>query len=459
MDAISQRIGALIFTALTRIDVDLRPEPDLAERWDSSPDGKTWRFEIKDGVTDHDGAPITADLMARCLEQYLRGTPSSAHARAFPGWKKARAQGSNVIVELEGPDPYFDKNVSLLRYFRVADAPEAEPCSEPAHGARVVTSGLMRPENWDPAPEHELKLIPVSERTRPTRFLFVRDESTRTLMLLRGEADLAQNTISLTKTRWIQKDFQDRFLVIERQGTNVTYLAFNLKDPILKDQRVRQAISASIDRASIIQHKFFGLASPAGRFLSPLIPESFQSEFHYDPGVAESLLDEAGYPRNEQGIRFALKLKSTPYRENVETTLIFRRMLAKVGIEVVPEPVEPAVFFSSIRNGAFQLYTSRWVGASDSSIYFRTLKTGQPVNRVSYSNPRMDRLLDRSLTVRDPVERRKLLVEIQSLMGEELPYLPLWYWTNALIIRKEFAAQYAGRKISLSGGFEPLVYR
>ena len=79
----------------------------------------------------------------------------------------------------------------------------------------------------------------------PLEFLIVRDDAQRAMKLIRGDADAAQNSLSLTKTRWLAARYADRFDVIERKGVNVQYVAFNLGDPLLSDRRVREGISLS----------------------------------------------------------------------------------------------------------------------------------------------------------------------------------------------------------------------
>ena len=100
-------------------------------------------------------------------------------------------------------------------------------------------------------PETELTLIPLRHDLTILKFLFVRDENTRLLTLLRGDADAVLNGLSLPKTEWIRNKYLDRFSVFDREGVKVAYLAFNLKDPILSKKQVRKAIAAAIDREEI----------------------------------------------------------------------------------------------------------------------------------------------------------------------------------------------------------------
>jgi len=467
-DASGQRLGALIFRALTRIDADQQPQPDLAKAWQILDGGRTWKFDLLPGQVDHDGAPITAARIAECLENYRSGKPTYLMKGAFPGWSAVRAQGNSVVISFDKPSPYLARNASLLRYFRVAraqGAAEPLPCSEPEPSDRVIGSGAYRPDHWELAPEGELKLLPVQSldptqanaSRKPLTVSFVPDDNARVLKLLRGEVDVTQSSLSITKERWLQKRRSDRYDFLERDGATVTLLAFNLRDPLLARPEVRQAISLAIDRDDIVEHKLMGVCKKAGSFLSPRLPESQQTTFGYDLSRSEKLLDQAGLPRAKPGgVRFELHYRTTPVREGIETALMIQDMLSRVGIRVVLDVVEPAVFLATIRKGLFQLSASTWVGIADGSILYRTLRSGQPDNRAGYKSAEMDQLLDQASGEPDEARRIPLLRRAQTLMASDLPYFPLWYWDNIAIVRKGLGGISAG-DLSISGGYEPLT--
>ncbi|MCM2322778.1 MAG: ABC transporter substrate-binding protein [Oligoflexia bacterium] len=456
LDAAGQRIAALMFRALSRIDADLVPQPDLAQDWQITEAGRTWTFRIRENLQDHQGQLITPGRIAACLENYRTGKPISPLRGTFPHWIGTSAAASTVTLKLSRPDPYLARNVSLLRYFTTGNPDQ--PCEEPGPRSPVIASGLYRAASWDLAPQGRFLLLPtaLAGGRRAVEFSFVLDDNSKALKLIRGEVDAVQNAISLTKTRWISDAYADRFSRLEREGVSVSYLAFNLRHPILGQKDVRHAIALAIDRERIIRHKHIGFTSLAGSLLSPLLPESRQVSFAYDPAKAEALLDRAGFPRDKSGVRLSFHFKSTPVRDGIETALLFQEMLRKIGVKLVIDVVEPAVFFASIRKGNFQLYASRWLGVADGSILYNTLHTGQPQNRIGYSNPRMDQLLEAAAGEPRLERRLPLLVQVQDLMGEELPYLPLWYWGNVLIYRKELGGLEA-RELSLSGALEPLT--
>ena len=121
LDASGQKMNALLFRGLTRIDANLNASPDLAESWHPEDSGRKWIFQLKPFLKDNAGNPITVQKMVSCLEEYRQGKPLSPIQAGFPFWHGTHAQlkdGKSLLVfELEKPDPYLPRNVTLLGYF------------------------------------------------------------------------------------------------------------------------------------------------------------------------------------------------------------------------------------------------------------------------------------------------------------------------------------------------------
>jgi len=460
LDASGQRINALLFAALTRVGATLSVEPELALRWSSDRQSKRWEFTLAPDSVDHSGLRLTPALLKECFENYRQSKPSALSVQNLTAWKTLSVQGNALVFELTQADPHFDRNVSLLRFFRQEGSP---PCVEPKAPSPVIGSGPFRAQPMVMTPDRTLNL----ERRQPdgsfeptASLLFVRDENTRTLRLLRGEADVAQNSFAPYRTRWLKKQNPERFELTEAPGVNVSYLAFNLRDPLLRDLRVRQALALSIPVDSIIRHKLAGMAERASSFLAPFLPEAIPQAQAISTTLdqASTLLDQAGYPRSKtSGIREGLPLtfKTTPIREGYEIVRIIQDSWKKLGISLKIEVVEPAVFLASVRKGAFQLSLGRWIGVADSSIFERTLRSSSPTNRAGYQSGQMDLLLDQAAQAQTLEQRKVASEKVQNLMLQELPYYPLWFWKNALLYDKKLEGLSAD-ELSRSGGLMPL---
>jgi ABC-type transport system substrate-binding protein len=160
-------------------------------------------------------------------------------------------------------------------------------------------------------------------------------------------------------------------------------------------------------------------------------------------------------PKQKNGTRFELKIKTTPVREGYETALMIQDALKSIGIKLLLDITETSTFISSIKQKKYQLYVSRWVGVSDASIFYTVLKTNEPNNRNAYSNATVDELLNLAFKQNDLQKRADLFKKIQMIALDELPYFPLFFWNNTLITSKR-VAPVSPEQISKSGGYSTL---
>jgi peptide/nickel transport system substrate-binding protein len=233
---------------------------------------------------------------------------------------------------------------------------------------------------------------------------------------------------------------RDPSLAVESEpGTEMQYLGFNLRDPILKDVHVRQAIAYALDRAPMIEYLWRGEAQPA-RSVLPSQSWAYNGDvprYDHDPGKARKLLDAAGYPAIN-GVRFHITMKTSTTESTRLMVAVIQQQLREVGIALDIRSFESATFFSDVTHGAFQLYSLRWIGGNeDPDIFEYAFDSAKfppnGANRGYYSNPRVDALIDRARREVDPSVRKPLYAEVQSILAAELPYIDLWYLDNVLV--------------------------
>jgi len=160
---------------------------------------------------------------------------------------------------------------------------------------------------------------------------------------------------------------QDPNLLVERgSGTRLAYMGFNLRDPILKDARVRQAIAYALDRGPMIEYLWRGEAQPAR---SVLPPQSWAYDgdvpaYNHDIAKANQLLDAAGYPA-VNGVRFHIAMKTSTDENTRLMVAVMQQQLRGAGIALDIRSFEFATFFSDVQHGAFQMYGLRWIGGNE----------------------------------------------------------------------------------------------
>jgi peptide/nickel transport system substrate-binding protein len=233
---------------------------------------------------------------------------------------------------------------------------------------------------------------------------------------------------------------KERNLEVEHApGTVLSYLAFNLRDPILRDVRVRQALAYAIDRRPMIEYLWRGFAQPANSILPPQswAYDAQVPKYDYAPDKANKILDDAGYPA-VHGVRFHLTMKTSTEETTRLMVAVLQQQLRDVGIVLDIRTFEFATFFADVTNGAYQLYSLRWIGGNeDPDIFeyvFHSAKfPPHGANRSYYANPKIDALIDQARAQTDPERRKPLYDEIQVILATELPSINLWFLDNVLV--------------------------
>jgi peptide/nickel transport system substrate-binding protein len=277
----------------------------------------------------------------------------------------------------------------------------------------------------------------------------VPDDIMRGLELRKGTTDLVIN--DLTPDIAYQLEKSDKLQMIEAPGVDYQYLGLNLRDPVLMDVRVRQALAYAIDTRAIIEYLRRGLAIPA---LGLLPPQSWAiapdlHPYPHDPARARMLLDEAGY-RDPDGsgrtprLRLSVKISNAQEFNRLQASVI-QQNLREVGIDLDVRTYEFATLFSDVLRGNFQLYVLQWTAGSlaDPDILRRVFHSKQAppegFNRGHFSDPRVDALLDEAASSTDEARRLELFQEVQRVVAMELPYISLWNKTNFIVAQQSLA--------------------
>jgi peptide/nickel transport system substrate-binding protein len=273
------------------------------------------------------------------------------------------------------------------------------------------------------------------------RFAIVPDATTQALELRKGSGDVIING-SFSPDTVLTLAREPSLAVESASGTRLAYLGFNLRDPILKDVRVRQAIAYALDRWPMIEYLWRDEAQPAR---SVLPPQSWAyngnvPQYKHDPDKARELLEAAGYPVLN-GVRFHITMKTSTDENTRLMVVVMQQQLREVGIALDIRSFEFGTFFSDVTHGAFQLYGLRWIGGNEDPDIFSLCFSSSRfppngANRGFYSNPKVDALIDQARREVDPVVRKTIYAEVQLTLAEELPYIDLWYLDNVLVHNK-----------------------
>jgi peptide/nickel transport system substrate-binding protein len=454
-DSADERLRQLLFNSLTKKNAQFEPVGDLAESFSAAPDFKTFTFKLRQSVSFHDGRPFSS--------RDVKYTFDSLFDKSFQSGKKVEL--SDKIDFIEAPDPQ-----TVIFRFKVA-VPGLANIIVPIG---IIPEGSGAQQSKNPVGSGPFKFVSYAQDQevvlaanekyfdgRPTinslRIRIVPDNSTRESELRKGSADLAINadfdpvTVeALQKAAGVKVTLSD--------GTNVTHLGLNMNDPILKDQRVRQAIAYALDREAIIRDLLRGQARPATSVLPPSqwAFEPGVTAYNHDPEKAKQLLDAAGRKAEVDRPRFKMTLKTRTVSISRKTAEVMQEQLRRVGIELEIQSIEPQKFTQDVTDGNFQMYLNQMVGGNQSTDIFRYAFHSQSVpkngqNRMRYNNPKVDKLLDESTLA--PRERQKqIFSEVQKTLADELPMIYLWY-PSAIIVARD---RVTGLSLDPSGDWSAL---
>ncbi|HEY0209906.1 ABC transporter substrate-binding protein [Acerihabitans sp.] len=435
-----------IYEGLVSYDSDMQPQPSLATSWEVAPDGLSITFHLRQGVKWHDGQPFTsADVKYSALEL----------------WKKVHPRGRTTFAALrdvETPDDHtaiFRLDHPSLVVLSSLNANEAEIL--PAHlfaggdvrtspyNAKPVGTGPFRFVKWQRGQYIELARNPDywdSGKPKVDKVIFsiIPDAGSRAAALETGDVLYAPyDSVPLSD---VQRLSQNPHLVVTKQGYDssaaYTFVEFNLRNPILANLKVRQAIARAIDKQALVDVVWYGLGKPATGPVPSSLKRFYTTDdvpqYAFDPAAAEKLLDEAGYPRKEGGVRFRLAIDYFPVNDGFKNQAEFiRQSLSKIGIELTVRNQDLATFIKRIYSDYdFDIETGRWVPMMDPQIgglrhyWSKNIAQGTPWSNASnYTNPKMDQIIERLQVESDPDKRAGEFHEFQRLAQTDLPVIPL----------------------------------
>ena len=452
IDAQSERIDELLFDSLVRRDEHFELKPWLAERWEI-PDPQTYVFHLRQGVKFHDGKPLSSRDVKWTLDSLLTGKIRSSKVAAYSKVASVEApDASTVVIHLKEPQASLLWNLSDGAIGIVPYGSSEEFNRHP------VGSGPFRFVSAQQDKEVILERNPDYWREKAklerVEFKVIPDATTRALELRKHSADVTINSLTADTVVALRKD--PGLEVMQTPGTIYAYLAMNLRDPVLRDVRVRHALAYAIDVQPIIRYLLRNQAQPAFSILPPehWAYDAAVTRYPFDPAKARRILDDAGY-RATNGVRFHITMKTSSDEATRLMAAVLQQQWRDVGVALDIRTFEFATFFSDITKGAYQMHSMRWIGGNqDPDIFEYVFDTAsfapKRANRTFFSSPRVDALIREGRTTLDQEKRKAIYAEVQQIIADELPYINLWYLDNVLVHTRRVR----GIEISPSGNYD-----
>ncbi|MDR1968627.1 MAG: ABC transporter substrate-binding protein [Burkholderiaceae bacterium] len=412
-----------VLETLTKINDDGSVAPLLAERWDISPNLRSYTFHLRRGVKFSNGEPFNAATVKFAFERAAGEKSTNKDKRTFAAMQSVNAVDEyTVVVTNQDPDPDF------LFYMGQATAVIVAPQSASGNAARPVGTGPYELEGWIRGSSLTLRAwpgfrdpgaIPIQRAT----FRFISDPAAQVTALLSGDVDVFAR---VTERGMAQFKADPRLQVIVSGSRAKTVLAMNHRRKPLDDVRVRRAIAAAIDRKAVIAGAADGYGVPIGSHYVPGAPGYIDTTGinPYDVAKAKALLKEAGVATP---LELNLVLPPPPYARQGGEVIVAQ--LAKIGIVAKVQNVEWAQWLANTYGGPrnYDLTIVSHVEPFDLGNF------AKPDYYWGYRNPRFDALYAKIKTSANESERNQLLGEAQKMLADDavLAWLFQPQWVTA----------------------------
>ena len=458
------RVVYQIYESLVSRDANMKLEPALALSW-SQPNPTTWRFKLRPGVKFHDGTPFTADDVVFSVERAL--APPSQRGFQLQGVTGARAVDPlTVELLLSAPDAVLPEKLQYwcimsrawAQKHGVEKAQDFNGKQETFAVRNANGTGPFQLDRYEPDVKVVLKANPQwwgrgdkrNGNLDEVSFLPIRSDATRLAALASGEIDLvldppfqdidrlkSDDRLKLTQT----VDIGQQYLTFDQASDELEGSDVKGRNPF-KDLRVRRAVYQALNVDLIVAKVLRGQGKPTGAFLSPLLdgsPPELDQRLPYDPAKARALLSEAGYPN---GFSVTLDCVNIAYRENA--CMAATAMLTQVGIRATLHSSPTNQFFPKLSQPSTSFiefgFTPQPDAWSTLNALFHSKGAGMGTgtfNAGRYSNPKLDTLIDNIRTEPDLTRRRAQIGVALRLIGDDLPFVPLYRRTLTWAMAKK----------------------
>ena len=423
-------INSLIFLGLTTHDGDNQVAPGAAESWEFDQASNTYTFKIREGLTFHDGQPLTAEDAAFTIEAIMDPDNGSENASNFEDVVRVEAVDELTLeLELEAP------NVAMLDYLTIGILPkhllEGEDMTTSSFNQNPVGAGPYKLTDWQQGQAITLEKFDAFYLGEPNIdtviFKIVEDTDARALQLESGELDFAQIT-----PKALQKfEGSETISVYQMKTSDYRGIMYNFNSELFgKHRELPAALSYAIDRQAIVDSVLLGHGEAA---YSPLQMSDYNNadveKYSYDPAKAQAALEAAGWVKNADGIyekdgdalSFTINCGQGD-QVRIDMANICAQNLNEIGADVtvaVPAEVDWA---------GQDAYLIGWGSPFDPDDHtYKVFGTDKGANYSSYSNAEVDSLLQQARQLENGAERTDLYKQFQEELAADPAYTFIAY--------------------------------
>ncbi len=450
-DSASNDIINLVYNGLIKYDKDIKLIGDLAESWEVADGGKTITFHLRKNVRWHDGTPFTSEDVLFTYKKLID-----------PATRTAFSADYLLVKSAEALDPYtfrvhYDKpfapaieswgmGIIAKHIYETGDI-NTHPANK-----NPIGTGPYKFYSWKPDEKIELRANPDYFEGRPNidRYVYriIPDLSVQFLELRQGSLSFMTPTPDQYNG---YQEFFENYVKYKYPAFRYDYMAFNLKNVLFKDVRIRKEVALAINKRDIIEGVYEGLAVSA---TGPFPPTSWAfnpdvKDLAYNPVEAKKILAEAGWVDSDgdglldkDGKPFAFTIitnQGNKVRESIAQ--VIQNSLKKVGIDVSIRSIEWSVFIQKyIDERQYDACILGWNLSRDPDCFpmWHSSQTQKnQYNFVSYNNPEVDRLIEEGRSTFNLEKRKQIYHKIHEVIAGDVPYVFLVNSMSLPVIHKK----------------------
>ena len=441
---------------------NLKAMPGQAESWEISDDGLVYTFTIRADAKWSNGDAVTAHDFVRSYQRML--TPSLASEYAYQLYLlnhgEAYHKGEITDFTQVGAKALDDRTLELTLdhptgYFldvlnHASWKPVHIPTVEKFGGLDRKGSRWTRPENyvgngpfvlkeWRPNQHILVDRSPTywgaaDVKLDGVKFYPIENADTEERMFRTGQLDVTR-ALPLSKIDEYRENHQEVLRIDDFLAA--AYFRVNVTRPQLADPRIRRAIALAIDREGLAREIFRGTKFPAWHFAPTMPGFAPPKTFEDNVAKAQALLAEAGYPGGE-GLAPIEILYPTSDSGRIVCEALQAMLRSNLGIDVRLYNQEFKVYLETMQQISYDIAWSAWIGDYPDPMTFLDMNvTDGGNNRTGWSHARYDELVNEVQAVRDPQERAEMFYEMERILGEESPIIPLYFYTSVFVKSEE----------------------
>lgn len=488
-DVVSGHVSHQIYDLLVDLDSNLHLSPQLAMRWDISPDGMLYTFHLRKGVMFHDNACFpggkgremtAADVKYsydRILDQRTGSLGFDYYRNYVEGAKEftldiSKAMTENREPKNKGVSGYIVKDDSTFQVklikpfgpfiyyttlgFSYIVPHEAVEKYGKDFFQHPVGTGAFIFDNWTPDLEINMhknpnywakdefgNQLPYLDKVK---FRFIKDLSQQLLEFKNGNIDdsyrIPNELFSsvVTENKTLTPEYS-KYILQRKNSLTIQYYGFLTTSKVFSDIRVRQAFNFAVDRERILKYVMNGSATdPASNGVVPPVMPNYNSKnikgYSFDIVKARKLMEEAGFPGGKGFPEVTLNINEGGGR-NTQMAEAIQNMLKEIGVTVKLQLLQFAQHLDNIDAGRADFFRLGWIADYPDPENFLNLFYGKnvpdnpkdksPINSFRYKNAKYDELFEKAISITDITERNKVYEQAEQIAVSEAPVLFIYY--------------------------------